>query len=797
MTYTLTMPSDKRKNSFSKQEITYRKKLGIPEDAPRVLVFSESSHWDPDWLFTSEQYYRRYVHHNLDMALQELQNEPRRVYSIECIFFLKLYWERNKDKKGLIRDLVNEGRLRLTSSGMTTADTLVPSSEAILRDFLIGQEWLQKNGMDQEPSLAYFPDSFGTSHALPALLNAAGFAQTAITRVDGMFFMGCEFALTSKGYPLPGSTAERLQCKEKSMDFVWRTHDGTEVLTHWNAFTYGMGDLLAYSGLSRVYLFPVAVSNRSDKHVAKRVDQFVNQLAPLSRTPYLFCPIGTDFIPPTHGLVGLLDRYNQNHYPDSGVWVVNAGLDDYLNLLNFHRKDLPVIEVDPNPYWTGFYTSRPALKRSAITLVKKLLLAETQSLEDPDQRGARRDQAKLLEIWDEMIVSNHHDFITGTSPDKVVEQEQKPLLLAAHQKADVILRHQPLEKKTTLKSKSGSPHWKREGEKITISYERQIYETDKAFPGTIYRIPGKKNGDHTKEPLVELVDYHEGGGLWRMGNEFPGLGLRETRLKNESTEEWSIQETPTQMKIHIPYVYGKTSIRLNYIFSNNPLDFQISMEGKAAPGHTLCFRIHTGIKSKSVVMDEPGGVIERPWHKIYTPTFWPYQSFAFIPSGVNHQGFQLSSDMPGAISWDGKGNIQVVAIRNATHEKGYGFIIIPGLPIGGHEFSPHQVTLRLEMDGKEKQWQEMTESQVFPVGCDNSNVRITAVKPAWRGKGWIVRLEAFQPPAKSIQLSRKQGKIKKAVLCDARERDILDLKVQNGKVIFKMPRTIATVRILA
>jgi hypothetical protein len=72
-----------------------------------------------------------------------------------------------------------------------------------------------------------------------------------------------------------------------------------------------------------------------------------------------------------------------------------------------------------------------------------------------------------------------------------------------------------------------------------------------------------------------------------------------------------------------------------------------------------------------------------------------------------------------------------------------------------------------------------------------------AVKPAWRGKGWIVRLEAFQPPNKSIQLSLKQGKIKKAILCDARERDIQDLKVQNGKVIMKMPGTIATVRILA
>lgn len=33
-----------------------RRRLGIPDDARRVLVFTESSHWDPDWMLTSEQY---------------------------------------------------------------------------------------------------------------------------------------------------------------------------------------------------------------------------------------------------------------------------------------------------------------------------------------------------------------------------------------------------------------------------------------------------------------------------------------------------------------------------------------------------------------------------------------------------------------------------------------------------------------------------------------------------------------------------------------------------------------------
>jgi hypothetical protein len=49
--------------------------------------------------------------------------------------------------------LVNSRRLRLASNGITTADTLLPKTEAILRDFLLGQEWLRSNGMLQEPAL--------------------------------------------------------------------------------------------------------------------------------------------------------------------------------------------------------------------------------------------------------------------------------------------------------------------------------------------------------------------------------------------------------------------------------------------------------------------------------------------------------------------------------------------------------------------------------------------------------------------------------------------------------------------
>ncbi|HSJ55529.1 MAG TPA: hypothetical protein VLC95_00005, partial [Anaerolineae bacterium] len=206
-------------------ELAMRRRLGIPDEAAQVLIFGESSHWDPNWLRTSDEYYRRYVEPNLDAALDELAREPRRIYALECVFFLRLYWDRRPDRREEVRTLVNEGRLRLTSSGVTTADTLLPRPEAILRDLLLGQEWLRRNGMTQEPRLAYFADSFGCSPALPSLLHAAGFEWTAISRIDGMYFTGADYQ-PPRRFPRPGSSAELLLRREKTLDFVWRAPDG-------------------------------------------------------------------------------------------------------------------------------------------------------------------------------------------------------------------------------------------------------------------------------------------------------------------------------------------------------------------------------------------------------------------------------------------------------------------------------------------------------------------------------------------------------------------------------------------
>ena len=793
--------------------------LGIPDDAEQVLIFSESSHWDPNWLFTSEEYFDRFVRSNLDQAIEELQQEPRRIYSIECVFFLRLYWDRCPAQREKVRSLVNEGRLRLTSSGVTTADTLLPSAEAILRDLLIGQEWLRSNGMLQEPKLAYFSDSFGCSPALPSLLNAAGFDRTTITRIDGMYFMGCDLEL-SRNFPRPRSSAQQLLNQERSLDFVWRDRNGAQVLCHWNAFSYGQGDMLAYVGLSRVYLARVALPARSDRHVASRIRQFVAQLAPYSRTPYMFCPIGFDFVEPIPDLVELLDRYNRNHYPTTGVWTVNAGLDDYLALVEHYQDKLPVIELDPNPYWTGFYTSRPVLKKQCHELVEDLLLAERLSFL-PENHGAKQTISKELEsAWWSAAVSDHHDFITGTSPDKVVEEEQLPWLEQATTTVRKVTHRlaSALPTPVVVTESSELPEWSRQGGHVQIKTAHYIVELLEEIGGAISSIRGLDSPNPLLTGVAnDLVSYRDSGGLWRMGLEFWGGTWQKAVQASDRLSQLQVSERDDGLEITCRTELNGETIRRKMWFRNDSPVIHFRVEGRAAEGHSVTVSIASGLSSSELIMDTPGGVVVRPPNRIYNPTFWPLQHFAHVQDDRDGRGLAILLAYPGAVSYQPDGTLELVALRNATREKAFGFIPIPGNPASGHERTGHTFDYAL-LFTQHGDWRENDISHIARsiryspwdkperaaldnlshsvITTDCPDVWVMAVKPASRGEGVIVRLYAPALPKTPVMVTAHHFKVKGAILCDAREHDLEPLEVRNGSVRVAMPGTVASIRFL-
>ncbi len=789
-----------------------------------MLVFGETSHWDPNWLHTTEEYYQLCIPPIFERALAALEQEPRRVFSIESLFFLQRYWRSNPAQNERLRSLINRRRLRLTGTGITTPDTVLPDTEAILRDYAEGQHWLKDNGMTVEPQLAYLPDDFGHSPALPTMLVALGFDMAAITRIDGMYFIGSDYRGQS-AFPLPGSSAELLAKKLKTTDFLWRGPDGSQVLCHWNPFTYFQGDLLAHIGvvrwMDRTYGFPW----RTEAHIARRIHGYVRDLAPLARTPYLYCPIGGDFNGPIAGLCDLLDGYNRIRYQSSGIWVLNAGLDDYLALVDCHRSALPVLSLDPNPYWMGFYASRPEAKRRANRIVRQLVIAEKltvlPALAAADLPGGHASVESeiardLRRAWDLAVLSNHHDFITGTSPDRIWQEEQQPWLAQAEEMANQALaRIRTIRAPAREFPPSPPPRYSLDSGKLVVETDAYRVELSEHQGGAITSFRLNGSGEELLAgPANDLVSYRDSGGLWRLGHEFRGGFFVEQARASQQPARIKAQVRHDVLEVRIDSEFDERHFVRRLWMRNNTPVLRMRLEGSARRGRTITCHFSTRLISQALTMDAPGGIVERPAHKLYHPTFWPARSFAHLRDRQSDIGLAAFLGGPAAIASDAAGGLEWIALRHAPRETAFHLLPILAHPASGtdpHEGQldyavwftaggdarsnrlPHHVrrALRAALFGPNDPDLDDLANSVMLV--DRDDVQVTALKPAFRGDAVVVRLASFAPGAVQVRLSCPCRPIRRAKLCDARERELGDLEVRSDGVMVLMPYALASV----
>lgn len=785
-------------------EKAIRERLGIPAGAERVIVFGETSHWDPDWLFTSEEYYRLRIRKILDLAVAELLREPRRVFSVECIFFLKMYWERNPEKREAIRDLVNRGRMRLTGSGLTTPDTTLPETESIIRDFLLGQEWLRANGMSQEPRLAYLPDDFGHSPALPSILHALGYEMAAFARIDGGFFLGSDYR-SSSYYPRPGSCAHLLQRELRSLDFFWVGPDLSRVLCHWNPFTYFQGDAIALRGFARWMGINAGIPSRSPRSVAKRIDAYAARLMPLSRTPYLFCPIGCDFVEPIRDLVSLLDGYNDHRFRETGLWALNAGLDDYLELVSCHAEKIPQTALDPNPCWMGFYSSRPEMKQRCRQLGRGLVKAEKLYARAMEKDPGLDLDRELAAAWEILAVSNHHDFITGTAPDRVFNKEQRPWLIQAQErveavsdKARAVLPEAPGEPAREL------PEWSLSHGRLLVETPYYLIELDERLGGCI---TAWNDAESSAGNLLgmgnDLVLSKDTGGLWRMGHEFRGGTFKARMRASRQPARIRASEQAGVLEAVVETMLEGRRVTRRLCFMNDSPVVKMGVEGAAGKRRAITCRFATSFRPEGLSMDVPGGVVERPLVKIYDPTFWPALNFVHLRDAISGRGLAVFFATGASVSADSNGVIEWVTLRNAPRERAFGFLPIPSCPAYGEDPHGHVIEYAVWFTSRGG-WREnglwrgpdrAAAGDEEAVSTDNAEVRVSAVKKASRGPGMIVRLLSFGPGHPMVRLKYQGRAIRSAMICDGRERPLSEVMVADGEARLAIRGFITTVRI--
>lgn len=820
-----------------------RNHLGIPSDAPEVLVVAESTHWDPDWLLTSTEYLRLMVAPTLDAALDALTAEPRRVYSVECAFFPELYLRARPERRDVFIALANEGRLRFTGSGVSTPDTLLPEDEMLLRDLAEGTRWLRENGITAEPRSLYLPDSFGHSPGVPALLRAAGVDYAGICRIDGMRFPGAELEAANH-FPWPGTTAARLY-EEASADFVWRSPDGSEVLTHWHGFGYGHGDMVAHSGFTRVMGLPFAWASRAPEAVAARIEEYLAELRPLARTPYRLLSIGFDFSRPIPGLIELIDTWNTRDYERTGVWLVNAALEDYLDLVSAHRDELPTIEADPNPYWTGFYATRPALKRACRDLGRELVTLDAsrvrRNLEKSDKTaGGDTDDERCSEARWVAATTNHHDLVTGTSPDRTARREQWPWVDAARsQVAAAITRLAASASAQTGPSPSAQGSetadgsvkgtratTRRDGDLITVSTRHFRAVFDEAHGGTLVRLAGADGGELVHRGTLACVAIGERGGLWRMGYEFPGgrWQAADSTADHPARVTVRVGRQATTAVIHAALEGRPVRLEVTFPDAEPVIGVSTSLQPRLRRSIVLQWRGRAPIGS--LEMHQPGAVVDRPLQRRFNPTFWPLHSWAATRTAAGGHRLAVATATPTALHALDGGTTEIVVARTALRELAWGIVPLLG-PATGFERGAQGAHLAFAWPDRDEPARRKGRAAQryadrlagrrildWPIRVDDPDAEIIAVKPADRGDGIIVRLRnwdvvqgertarvtvAADNLPDNLPDDNLPGdpyrRITAASCCDANERDRRALTVTDGNVHVPLDAHLVSVRL--
>ena len=410
-------------------EIALRHSLGIPDDAAQVIVFAQTSHLDIDWQRTFDDYYETYVGDALVQARQLLQAQPRAFYSIAEMAYLQQHVTAHPEELAPLQALARKGAFRIVGGGMTSPDTLLPEPEMLFRDLLYGVRF-SEDVMGVTPRAAWLPDSFGHSGTAPDILTAAGFHSVGLSRIDGSATIYQQIFHPDL-QPLPGSTAAILQ-QIGSSDFVWQGTSGASLLTHFIAGKglYCEGENIDYpSDLTTPGSHIGTFQGNSTTFTDGRIDGYVQENTPYAKTPYLFVPVGCDFEPPKPQLIEYLDGYNRRRYPATGAWAVAASFEDFSTLVSYWRDELPQLSGDLAPAYMGFFGTRPAVKRGVRDAARPFFLAETFA----SALGAQGAQlvASAAPQLERLTRTDHHDFVTGTSADDVVQNEQMPLLAAA------------------------------------------------------------------------------------------------------------------------------------------------------------------------------------------------------------------------------------------------------------------------------------------------------------------------------------------------------------------------------
>jgi lysosomal alpha-mannosidase len=390
------------------------------------------THDDVGWLKTVDQYYmgadnniqHASVQFILDSVIPALQADPARKFIyVEQAFFVRWWREQDDTMKAAVRELVKNGQLEFTNGGWCMNDEAAPHYSDIVDQMTLGHLFLRSE-FDVTPSIGWHIDPFGHSSTMATLLAMMGMNAFYFARIDYQ------------------DKVNRLNTT--NMETVWR---GSKTLGS-NADMFSGVTFNHYSPPPG-FCYDIKCTDppiQTDPriygvNIEERAEQFVE-----------YCKLQSEFFLTRNIMLTMGDDFE---YENAHEWYknldklisyVNANYGDQLNVFYSTPSQYTKALHDANatwtlktddffPYadheyamWSGYFTSRPALKRYVRDMTNYLQTCRHFEAFSPPLAGMSSQT-----LWEAQSVAQHHDAVAGTEKQLVAYDYARRLSIGEHE----------------------------------------------------------------------------------------------------------------------------------------------------------------------------------------------------------------------------------------------------------------------------------------------------------------------------------------------------------------------------
>lgn len=426
----------------------YNTSAGPDPDKLNIHLVAHT-HDDVGWLKTVDQYYVgsnnsiqvAAVQYILDSVISALQADPNRKFIyVEQAFFQRWWRQQTWATKKAVRKLVDRGQLEFINGGWCMHDEATTHYIDMIDQTTLGHRYI-KEQFGKVPRIGWQIDPFGHSAVQGYLLGAeAGF--------DAVFFARADYQ----------DVLQRR--KDRTMEAIWRGSkslgSSAQIFAGVLANHYEPPDGFSFDFDSSSP--PVQDDPKLfDYNLEERVELFVQhaqEQAKQFRTNHLMWTMGDDFAYEyAHTWFKQLDKLVHYVNKDGRVNTFYSTPSLYVDMKEASNETWPLKLDDyfpyassANGYWTGYFTSRPALKGYVRKLSAYLQVA--RQLEFIVGRAELGPSSDSLE--EALAVLQHHDGVSGTEQQHVANDYTKRLFMSSVEAEDLINR--ALAKLTTGKN---------------------------------------------------------------------------------------------------------------------------------------------------------------------------------------------------------------------------------------------------------------------------------------------------------------------------------------------------------